>query len=90
MERCYECGKRDWRIGSTYRSIRRWFRKLVGLDKYTTALLPSSILRDMLERNPLQDSELSCLRPMAEIRPLPPAGQPIFWHPMKFTDKAGE
>lgn len=78
MERCYECGKRDWRIGSTYQAIRNWFRLKVGLDKPSPG--PSPEVAAMLARSS------AVFKYMAEQGSLPKAGERVTWRPRQFYD----
>jgi len=80
MERCYECGKRDWRIGSTYQSIRRWFRLKVGIDKPPPKMSP-----EMLK---VLATESAVLKYMAAIPTTPPPyvpGGPVVFRPIMYT-----
>jgi len=91
MNRCYECGKRDWRIGSTYQAIRNWFRLKVGLDACAGPETPK-IMKGLLENMPSilnYNSTLlarDLLRDMADRGSLPKAGERVTWRPRQFYD----
>lgn len=89
MNRCYECGKRNWGIGHAYWRIRRWFRLLVGWDKPPPPMSP--MMRKFLNEAMSHDPKL--FRRITEIRSVPTPqspGGPVIFRPIKYATNHGK